>query len=176
MGMRSGRALSAGEAADATLNGIFRSSPAWSRAKQSYHLWRAIAKGPLRAHTCGVSIQERRVSKELVVFVDSNVWMVDFDMRKQDILQQWNMCCKMEGRDDLIVQNVSFRLAKSAREAGQAASFATSDPGQQAPRPPLTLEEREYVEKQTAAISDERLREHAKKAMISVLQWKKSKG
>lgn len=174
MPQRSGRPVGAGEAASSMLNDVFRGSPAWSRAKRVNHLWRQVARGPVRAHSCGVAIREHRVSKELVVYVDSSVWMVDFDMRKQDILQEWNVRCR-GGNEDLAVSKVSFRLATRARDAGATTSISTSDEGAAAAPVPLTPEERAQVSAQVGAITDERLRRHAQNAMISVLQWKKSK-
>lgn len=172
--MREGTTTQAGELAGNTLNKLFGHSKAWSQASRVLHVWHTMRNETIKRHTCGVSLREHRVSKELIVYVDSNAWMYECTMRAPEVLQEWNMRCE-GAQEDLKVSKVTFKLATRARDAGYTQTLATNDTQVELPPAPLSNEELSQVQQTVSAIDDKNLRTHAQNAMISVMRWKKSK-
>ena len=171
---RAGASQQAGDAVGRALDGLFGQSQAWARASRALRVWHSMSEGVVKRHSCGVSLRERRVSRELVVYVDSNAWMYEFTMRSPDVLAEWNMRCE-GGDEDLRADKVTFRLATRARESGHTQTLATNDDAVELPPAQLSDDEMARVRETVSTIQDETLRRHAQDAMISIMRWKKSK-
>lgn len=100
--------------------------------------------------------------------------MYELNMRRYELLQEWNAICDFEA-PDMKVQELSFKLSKNARNKGHDGSLTNHVSSPERPPVPLTEEERGAVSAQVSLIHDVRLRRHAEDAMISILEWKKSK-
>ncbi len=177
---RQGRAEEAGQLVLAGLNKTLGRSQGWQTSKKVYGMWHAVSCGEeyaaIRKHVTSVMVTQPHKNskfKELIMFVDSNIWMFEFNMHKTDIMRDWNIRC-VGNWADIAVDKVTFRLARRAREEGQSAALAPKKGEEQAPIP-LTSKEKEEVGRQTAVITDKTLRRHAQNAMIASLEWKKTK-
>lgn len=153
---------------------LFGHSRAWSTTARVISVWRRMSASSSCRHIGGVQLLEKRVSRELVVYVDSTTWMYELNMRRDELLQEWNFLCGEENAD-LRVNSLSFKLSSAGRSRGHVAALANYGEQRALPPVPLNPEERAWVEERVCKIPDENLREHARRAMIATLEWKKSK-
>ncbi|MBS5451086.1 MAG: hypothetical protein KHZ24_07750 [Coriobacteriia bacterium] len=166
---------SAGALAGRAADGIFRTSSAWSLTSRALRIWRMMSDERVRTHVTGVSLTERRVSRVLTFYVDSSVWVQELSMRRYELFQEWTMLCERHD-PDLAVDDVMFKLSKSARAAGHNGSVANY--GVQPVYVParLTPDELDAVRRRVEPITDARLRKSVQDAMTAMFAWKKSKG
>jgi hypothetical protein len=165
-----------GSLSNAILSGIYDKNPNIKKTSRAFRIWNTIGDERIRKHCNGFSFRDRRDGgKELVVYIDSNIWMYELKMRSFELLKEWNVRCSQQGQADLAVQSIQFKLSKKARESGYSAGYSNHDGEVSQPESlPLSPEEYEEAVRMVSCIKDESLREHALRAMISVKEWKKS--
>ena len=163
-----------GELADGVMGGLFRATPTMAKVARALRLWATMGDPTLRDHCNGLSFRSHRNSVEMVVYVDSNIWMYEFQMRSFEILREWRARCERTNQEDLIVDKVTFRLSRRAREGGFSEGYSNHDEAVPPQPVPLSPEERREAVDMVSGITDPTLREHVLNALISVKEWKKS--
>lgn len=158
-----------------TVDSLFSSSRSWSRAARALRVWHRMSDPSVRTHVCGVSFRKLRRGTEVTFYVDSSAWMYELNMRRDDLVREWNQLCSSSD-PDLVADSAAFKLSSSARKRGHDGSMSNYGRARvEAPAVPLSEEEYEGVCRQVDRITNARLRESVKNAMIAMLEWKKSK-
>lgn len=166
--MRKGRQTDLGSALGGMLKRLDRGTGGAYRQMAVKQAWASLAGESVLAHTTGAFVRER----ELVVFVDSNVWATELSALSGRYLHELE---KELGKG--VVTSIRFtvsrkvaeeqrieRMEKEAEEERSADVVASV---------PLSELERAQVEASVAEIPDEELRQAVLRATVADLEWKK---
>lgn len=160
------------------LGSASQTSSMLNKVARASALWPQLQDKRIPQHTNGLSIQNKRVTTVMTVFVDSNIWIYELGMRQLELLQEWNYLCRQNAQQDLLVDEIIFKLSSKARKQGCTAGYSSQSEDSFGAavrrRIRLTSAERQDVEKQVSGISDPKLRESVLNAMISVKESKKT--
>lgn len=163
----------AGDALASLVGGLQKRSAASGELVRALRLWQHLGDARLRAHVVSLYVRQNRATRELVAYVDSNVWLQEFAMNAPGTLAEWNVLCARHD-PDLRVQKLTFRIARSRRDEPSRAGRGPAADAPAAPVP-LTAQERDAIEAEVSVIEDERLRAKAREAMKSTKSWRKAK-
>ena len=152
---------------------IFTHNQALRRTVEVNGIWHQMTS-PVAQHARGVACKPQRNSNILVVFLDSTVWMYEAKMRTYELMAEWNHLCQESGKVQYQVSGVVCKLSTLARDAGATNTVTTAADGG-LERRPLSDREKEYVDQTLAPIADADMERHVRDAMVSIMEWKKSK-
>lgn len=131
-------------------------------------MWCGLVDQMFLDHTNNVFVFDKDGRREMHVYVDDSLFAAELNAQREII--KWR-CLQEYGEniDDFLIHVSRGRYKDQHPFAGECAR----DDGTM-PDVPLSSEEEVRVEGACAKISDERMREAFRKAMISDLRWKKS--
>lgn len=143
-----------------------------SQIGRAMGLVRSLRDKRLRGHVVGCYPVQRKQGLELVLYTDSSLWAQEFQLNAPAILAEWNMRAE-QAQPDLRATRLRFQVS-SRVHAALAHDEVVEHAYEPADLPGLNAAEEEWVEAQIACISDPRLKERARQAMMASLRWKKS--
>lgn len=138
------------------------------RIEQVRNMWKGLVDQAFLDHTNNVFVFKKNGRVEMHVYMDESIYAAELNNRRELI--------KLECREKYgeAIDDFYIHISRGKYKAHHPFAKSSEEPEEHRQPVPLSDAEMEKVEEACSKITDDRLREQFRKAMISDLEWKKA--